>query len=222
LSYIDYGAPILQSINHIIKLEKGEWVINNNELSFYKDRIATLINKWITNTTFLLISDGGKYNGSNIYAAPSQLYKHYTQAINSCLIGSPFANIINNMENIKKNIEDGKQQYTSNKLGKQFIESVIENNDIIADSIMKAHPYRKNHDSNHEISLFHKGDMLTIFVSISGNIENNSNTSLFYQYIDPAIDNTSSFKRYIINNTGDRIKPLIYAIIVPLIDDYTE
>jgi hypothetical protein len=115
----------------------------------------------------LLISDGGKYNGSNIYAAPSQLYKHYTQTINSSLIGSPFANIINNMENIKKNIEDGRQQDISNKLGKQFIESVIENNDIIANSIMKVHPYRRTPNSNHETSLFHKGDMLTIFISIS-------------------------------------------------------
>jgi len=205
-----------------MKLEKGECIINNNELSFYKDRIATIMNKWITNTTFLLISDGGKYNGSNIYAAPSQLYKHYTQTINSSLIGSPFANIINNMENIKKNIEDGRQQDISNKLGKQFIESVIENNDIIANSTMKVHPYRRTPNSNHETSLFHKGDMLTIFISISGNIENNSITSLFYEYIDPSIDNTSSFKRYIINNTGDRIKPLIYAVLVPLIDDSIE
>jgi len=227
LSYIDYGAPILQSINNILKLQNGKCVINpeKDEVLYYKDQIANVMNKWITKTTFLLISDSGKYTGSNIYAAPSELFRHYIQTINSSLIGSPLANIINNVDSIKINIEEGKQENSiSNKLGKQLIENIIDNYENIGTAVLKSDPARTDNDSIEEKALFQKGDMLTIFVSISGNIGATSVSinNLFARCIDPTNNNCSSFKQYIINNKGDRIKPLVYAILVPIIDDFIE
>jgi hypothetical protein len=227
LSYIDYGAPILQSINHILKLKNGkcELTSQNDNLIYYKEQIARIMNKWITQTTFLLISDYGKYNGSNIYAAPSELYRHYLQTIHSSLIGSPFANIINNVEAIRKNIEEGKQENTTaNKLGKQLIENIIDNYENIGNAVLKSDPSRTEIDTMNETPLFRKGDMLTIFVSISGSIGTTpiAINNIFSRCIDPNNNNTSSFKKYIINNKGDRIKPLVYALLVPLIDDFIE
>ena len=227
LSYIDYGAPILQSINNILKLQSGKCIINpeKDEVLYYKDQIANVMNKWITKTTFLLISDSGKYNGSNIYAAPSELFRHYIQTINSSLIGSPLANIINNVDSIKINIEEGKQENSiSNKLGKQLIENIIDNYENIGSAVLKSDPTRTENDSIEEKALFQKGDMLTIFVSISGNIGATSVSinNLFARCVDPTNNNCSSFKQYIINNKGDRIKPLVYAILVPIIDDFIE
>jgi hypothetical protein len=237
LSYLDYGAPILQSLNHLLKIKNGKSVINEqaDEVLYYKDKFATAMNRWITNTKYLLISDTGRYYGTSIYASPSELYRHYIQTINSSLIGSPFANIINNTDGIKANIEAGMQaNSTVNRLGKQLVDNVMQNVDMIGRSILASDPSRasdmiyETNSAHGEYRLFRKGDMITIFVAISGTIGNMNMGangqqinigSVFARNVDPYGDNASSFKRYIINHTGDRIKPLIYAILVPVIDD---
>lgn len=225
LSYMDYGAPILQYINGILKLQNGKCVINtkNDELIHYKEQVSRIMNEWITQTTLLLISDYGKYSGTNVYAAPSELYKHYLQTIHSSLIGNPFANIINNADSIKANIEEGKQEQSdANKLGNQLVQNIIDNFENIGNAVLKSDPSRA--ETLNDNRLFRKGDMLTIFISISGSIGTTpiAINTIFARCIDPNINNTSSFKQYIISNTGNRIKPLIYAIVVPLIDDIVE
>jgi hypothetical protein len=225
LSYADYGAPILQYINELLKLQNGNCVINveSDNLSYCKSQIAKIMNEWISNTVFLLISDSGKYNGANIYAAPSELYRHYLQTIHSSLIGNPFSNIISNTETIKKNIEEGKQENgIVNKLGNQLVDNIMNNYTNIANAVLKSDPSRG--EDNDDQTLFRKGDMLTIFISISGSIGNTpiAINNIFAKSIDPDVNNVNSFKNYIINNNGDRIKPLVYAIVIPLIDDFME
>jgi hypothetical protein len=218
LSYMDYGAPILDYMNGLLKLQNNKCVINSNEdeTLYLKSQLEPIINDWINKTLFLLISDNGKYNGSNIYSAPSELYMHYLQTIHSSLIGNPFANIISNIDSIKKCIEEGNQENNNtNKLGKQLVENILNNCETIGNAVLKSDPSRTSNPDN---VLFKKGDMLTIFVSISGSIGITpvAINNIFYKCIDPNVNNTSSFKQHIINNSGDRIKPLIYAIMVPI------
>lgn len=218
LSYMDYGAPILEHMNGLLKLQNEKCVVNSNEdeTTYLKSQLETIMNEWITKTIFLLISDYGKYNGSNIYSAPSELYRHYLQTIHSSLIGNPFANIISNIDAIKTSIEEGNQEnYRNNKLGKQLVENILNNCELIGNSVLKSDPSRTGNSEN---ILFKKGDMLTIFVSISGSIGITpvAINNIFYKCIDPNVNNTSSFKQYIISNSGDRIKPLIYAIMIPI------
>jgi hypothetical protein len=224
LSYMDYGAPILKLINGLLKLQNNKCIINpiTNEYIYYKEELEKIMNEWITKTIFLLISDSGKYKGTETNAAPSELYRHYLQTIHSSLIGNPFANIINNIEAIKTNIEEGKQENAvPTRLGKQLIENIIDNHDNIGNAVLKSDTSRTE---DKERPLFQKGDMLTIFVSISGSIGTMpvAINNIFARCIDPTINNSGSFKEYIINNKGDHIKPIIYAIMVPLIDDFIE
>jgi hypothetical protein len=221
-SYKENGAPILQYINQLLHMEKGKCNVNENcdAVIYLKDVLANAMNKWITDTIFMLFSDSGKYYGSSICAAPGELYKQYVQTINSALIGSPISNIIQNTRAIRNNVENGVQEnnckYT---LGMQFVDAAIENHDIIGKAILSSDSNRRNEENNENHEMFKRGDMLTIFVAISGNINNHATLKigkLFAKNIDPDENNTNSFKQYIINHQGNHIKQIVYAIVVPL------
>jgi hypothetical protein len=222
------GAPILKYINQLLQMDKGKCCVNKNcnTLIYLKDELATVMNKWITDTNFILFSDSGKYHGSSICAAPGELYKQYVQTINSSLIGSPISNIIQNVDSIRHNIENGLQENNLKcPLGNQFVEAIIENHDIIGKAILASDPQRRNEDNHENHCIFKNGDMLTVFVAISGNIHSNATMKigkLFAKNVDPDENNNSSFKQYIINHEGNHIKRIVYAIVIPLVDSEDE
>ena len=220
LSYMDYGVPILQSLNKLLELRNGKVTLALNDTDFVtiNNKISTIFNQWIMSTIFLLVSDSGKYYGTNSYAGTTKLHSHYVQTINSSLVGSPFSNIITNLDNIRFNIFHGKQaDGVYNPIGKQLIESIISNRDDIGKAILISDPSRGRVEDG---ILFKKNDMLTIFISISGTIGNNIKniniSTLFDKNVDPLDENNSSFKKFILSKDGTKIKPIVYAIVVPI------
>ena len=233
LSYLDNGVPILQSLNNLISVHSGCVELNTCASDTIKMDIVNRFNTWINSTIFYLISDSGKYSGSCHYASPAELYLQYVQTINSALIANPLANIITDIPSIKSNINAGKQiNGIINTLGNQLINSVLSNHKKIGNSVLASDPSRISAaHCNETVSLFKKGDMLIVFVAISGTIMNNADPKngqiicikeLFSSSIDPNPKNISSFKQYILSNDGNRVKPIVYAIIVPLIDNITQ
>jgi hypothetical protein len=95
----------------------------------------------------------------------------------------------------------------------------VDNAYAIRASILAADPSRQPPaNSINAPILLKKHDHLIVYVDISGSIDNDSIDlrEIFFKNIDPLSDNTSSFKTYLLNHEGNQIKPIRYAIVLPM------
>lgn len=217
-----YQIPIAQDLNRLMDdILSGTSL--DTDITALKNQLANCVTQWVTTTQFLLISDDGKYKGTTYMALVSELYMHYIQTINSALIGNPNMNIISDVETIRTSILEGLQNdNTSISLGHQFIEGMIQNASVIFNALIRIDPSRKPTNLNRINTpvLFKSLDILMTDITISGTIDNVITqvnvTKIFRKNIDPSENNSHSFKEYLLNHTGSRIKPITYTILMPL------
>ena len=219
--YTDDNNTIGEENTNLINQLLSSSINNDNEaINSIKSTLSSFMNIWITTVPFLLISDNGKYTGTSHQASIGELYSHYTQTIHSALVGNPNVNILSNMNDVRENISIGSQiDGSSNTLGEQFVNSIVDNAFAIRASILAADPSRQPPANNINAPiLLKKHDHLIVYVDISGSIDNDSIDlrEIFFKNVDPLLDNTSSFKNYLLTHEGNEIKPIRYAIVLPI------
>jgi hypothetical protein len=209
------GLDILDDINQLLTYGAiGD--TTSPELITIRDRVTATMDTWITNSAFLLVSDGGKYSGSSYMANIDKLAAHYIQTIHSALVGNPNVNIISDSATISAAIQVGNGQST---LGAQFANEIITNAATISRALLQADHSRQPPTNAPNIPiLFQDKDRLIVYVTVSGSIENPDIdlSALFSKNIDPLENNSTSFKRYLLNHLGTQIKPIKYALILPI------
>jgi len=209
---IDGGLPILEQMNQLLTYGiSGD--LASPELASIRDQVASTIDQWIAATAFILVSDGGKYAGSSYMANIDSLASHYIQTIHSALVGNPNVNIIADSASIAAALQAGNGQTT---LGAQFANEILDNASTICRALLQADHTRQPPENSPV--LFRSNDRLIVYVTVSGSIENPDIDlrALFSKNIDPLADDSTSFKRYALNHLGTQIKPIKYALILPL------
>jgi hypothetical protein len=213
-----YGGITAESLSDINQLLT--YGINGDTTSSIvnqiQQRLANTIDAWINNTHFLLVSDGGKYAGSSYMANIDTFASQYIQSIHSALVGNPNVNIISDIASITSAIQTGNGEHT---LGKQFAAEIATNASSICRAILQADHTRQpaNNQLNTPV-LFRQEDRIIIYITITGSIENPDIDlrTLFSKNIDPLENNSNSFKQYLLNHEGTQIKPLKYAVVLPI------
>ena len=213
-----YGGITAESLSDINQLLT--YGINGDTTSTIviqiQQRLASTIDTWINNTQFLLVSDGGKYAGSSYMANIDNFASQYIQTIHSALVGNPNVNIISDVASITSAIQIGNGQDT---LGKQFATEIVTNAASICRAILQADHTREpaNNQLNTPV-LFRQEDRIIVYITITGSIENPDIDlkTLFSRNIDPLENNSNSFKQYLLNHAGTQIKPIKYAIVLPI------
>ena len=213
-----YGGITVESLNDINQLLtygiNGD--ISSTIVIQIQQRLANTIDAWINNTQFLLVSDGGKYAGASYMANIDNFASQYIQTIHSALVGNPNVNIISDVASITNAIQIGNGQDT---LGKQFATEIATNASSICRAILQADHTRQpaNNQLNTPV-LFKPEDRIIVYITISGSIENPDIDlrTLFSKNIDPLENSANSFKQYLLNHAGTQIKPIKYAIVLPI------
>jgi hypothetical protein len=213
-----YGGITAESLSDINQLLT--YGINGDTTSTIviqiQQRLASTIDAWINNTQFLLVSDGGKYAGSSYMANIDNFASQYIQTIHSALVGNPNVNIVSDVASITTAIQIGNGQDT---LGKQFATEIATNASSICRAILQADHTRQpaNNQLNTPV-LFRQEDRIIVYITITGSIENPDIDlkTLFSKNIDPLENNSNSFKQYLLNHAGTQIKPIKYAIVLPI------
>lgn len=181
-----------------------------------QQRLANTIDTWISNTQFLLVSGGGKYTGSSYMANIDTFASQYIQTIHSALVGNPNVNIISDVASIARAIQLGNGEDT---VGNQFAREITTNAPSICRTILQADHTRQPANSQLNTPVLLKAeDRIIVYITISGSIQNPhiDLRTLFSKNIDPLENNSNSFKRYLLNHEGTLIKPIKYAVVLPI------